>query len=132
MSCWMKQSSAVLTDCKKDLLEKALNSLGFALDHNQKTVRNAWGSSDCDAALVKQGRTMPLGIAYTEEDNKTKATLVGDFWGTGVNESNFINEMSVAYSKESIKQYCDENGYTIDVDQVDDNGEIVMQAWQYA
>lgn len=132
MSCWTKQSSAVLSDCKKDLLERALGTLGFTLDNKQKKVHNTWGSSDCDAALVKDGRTMPLGIAYAEEEGKTKATLVGDFWGTGVNERNFVNEMSVAYSKESIKQYCDENGYAIDVDSVNDKGEIVMEAWQYA
>lgn len=101
MSHWMRFQNNVLKDTNMDLLEKAVANLGLGLDHNTKTIRNSYGTDKVDMALTKDGRVISLGFKRNEEG---VLELVGDQWGTGVNQKRILNQIAQQYNKENIVQ----------------------------
>ena len=60
--------------------------------------------------------------------------LVGDFWGTGLNEATFQDELARAYQRINIETQAELNGWTIDEESVVENadGSVEMEVYMYA
>jgi hypothetical protein len=133
MSHWRKYSAQVLENVKEGLLHKACADLGVTFDTNIKQVGNSYGEgAKVDAGLQQNGRNLPLGFLFKTEGGKTKLTLEGDFWGTGLDEHSFIDRLSQSYQKHNIIEQATNQGWFFDVNNVDKDGNVVLEAYQWA
>lgn len=133
MSHWRKYSSNVLDDVKMDLLTKACNDVGVTYDTSIKHVGSTYGSegANVDAGIKKDGRELQLGFIFKQEDGKTKLVLEGDFWGSGLNERNFVDNLAQHYKKHKIIQQAENQGWFFDKNETDKDGNIILEAYAY-
>lgn len=140
MSHWRKFNSQVLNDINKDILSKALanmvdrqgNILNLTFDESITNIRNTWGHETVSASLVKDGKPIALGFNFKEIDGKIALELSGDFFGTGLNESSFIDQLSQNYQRYRVEQILEENSYSIESITTNEEGEIEMIAEMWA
>jgi hypothetical protein len=134
MSHWRTFKNDVLTNTKENLLKKAVTELGMGLelDSSIKSIRNSWGNEQVDMGLRKNGQPIALGLKKVMVDGKEKIELHGDFYSTGLNEATFMDKLSQVYSKENIIDKVNDAGWTVDNVSTDKEGNIVIDAYQYA
>lgn len=133
MSHWRKYNASVLENVKMDMLEKAAAEMGIQIDHNVKQVRNSYGESGrVDAGIKMNGKVLPLGFIFKTENGKTTLQLEGDFWETGLNERTFLDQLSQSYQKHNIMAQAQQQGWFFDVNKTDAEGNIVLEAYQWA
>lgn len=132
MSHWKKFSSNVLEDINKDLLQKATADLGVSFDEKIKSIRNTWGNEQVSAGLKKNGQAIPLGFNFKLRNGKLALELSGDFYSTGLNERTFMDDLSQAYQKHKTVNALEQQGYIIDMNEINAKGEVVIEAYQWA
>ena len=132
MSQWRKYNAQVLENVKMDTLEKACEDMGVRFDTNIKNVENTYGeSAKVDAGLIKDDRVLPLGFIFKHEDGKIKLELEGDFWRTGLDERTFVDLLSRSYQKYNIIEQVTGQGWFIDRNEVDADGNVILEAVQW-
>ena len=135
MSHLSKYESTVLLNTDKYLLEDALEELGITLNSNIKTIRNAYITTKVDAAFIKNGKLLPLGIQYEKTNKGINTIIVGDYFGTGINEFTFTDKVCQLYKKHEIIFKCKMQGWTINKEDItidSKTDEIVINASRYA
>lgn len=132
MSHWKKFESKVLENVNKDILARAVAEMNLKLDPRIKTIQNTWGNESVDAGLVKNGKAIALGFNYKDVDGALKLELSGDFYATGLVESQFMDKLAQLYQKNNAIDKLEEQGWTMDTVEVNDKGEIVLEAYQWA
>lgn len=128
MSHWKTFKSEVLTNTKEDLLRTALSEIGVGLDTERKEIQNTWGREDVDMAFSVNGRGIALGLKQVGD----KMELRGDFYGTGLKESEFMDKLTQVYQKHSIVDKLETTGWTVEDITTDAEGNFVIDAYQYA
>ena len=135
----MSHLSTYSNDCLKtterSMLLKSLREIEVELDFNNRTIRNTWIESTVDAAIVYKGKRIAAGLNFkTNEDGTESVEVVGDFYGTGLNQEAFTNQIAQVYKKNDIINKCEEQRWYIDEENVtmNDKGEYVIQAYRYA
>lgn len=134
MSVWKKIESKVLAaGVNMELFEKALKEdIGATLDFNTKRIRNTWGSEEVDCAIVVDGRVRALGFRFSKDNG---VELVGDTYGSGIAGDNrqeaLMDKIAKFYQKHNIKNKLESNGWVIEDITVDNNEEIVINAYQW-
>lgn len=128
MSHWKKFESDVLRNPQKEILELALKDMGLGIDYTVRSIQNAWGNDTVDAAIINKNRCTSLGFKFIKEGKDTRLQLSGDFYGTGLNESGFINKLSQLYQKHHITQKLIEKRWDINSLIENENGEIEICA----
>lgn len=132
MSQWRTYKAEVLKDVNKEILEKALAEMGLEMDENIKIVDNAYGSSKVDAGLKKNGEQISVGLNFNEQDDgTTQLEVSGDFYGTGLNERTFVDNLSQTYQKYNVIEQCENNGWIIESTEINEDGEIEIEAFQW-
>lgn len=132
MSHWKKFETDTLSDVRKDLLVKALEEMGLGMNEEINHIFNTWGNEKVDAALTKDGQPLSLGFNFKKEGGKTKLELTGDFFGTGLNEAAFLNQLAQYYQKHNALEQLELQGWYVENTGVNKNGDIVIEAYQYA
>lgn len=132
MSHWRKYQSEVLTNTKIDLLSKSLLEMGVTLDTSIKSIKNTWGQETVDMGFKVGGKAIALGLKESVVDGNKKLELTGDFYGTGLNEAQFIDKLSQIYQKENIINKLETSGWTVESVETNELGEIVVNAYEYA
>jgi hypothetical protein len=132
MSHWRKFSSDVLTNTKVSLLSASLAEMGVELDTSIKNIRNTWGQEEVDMGFKVDGRPIALGLKETVVDGEKKMELRGDFYGTGLNESQFMDKLSQVYQKNNIVEKLEDNRWTVENVKTDEYGNVVIEAYEYA
>ena len=124
MSCWRNYTCDVLKNVDKRKLESALKEMGLGIDNNVKCVESEWENRKeiCDAVITKNGKNRSLGIIYNDDTGHMK--VVGDFWGTGIDESTFVDSLSQIYQKINCMLLAELNGYTVETVETNAEGEI--------
>lgn len=126
--------SDVLKNCKKGLLLKAVKDLGLELDFNIKSIKNTWIHDNVDAGFIKNGKPIALGIKINKDGKNTKIKVSGDFYGTGIEEKSFIDNLSQLYKKHDVIYQCKKQGWTVNADDININkktNDIVITATRY-
>lgn len=134
MSHLTTYNSEVLVNCKKTLLKKAVLDLGLGIDYNIKTIKNTWITEMVDAGLLKDGKPIAIGFNFKKEGKNIKLEVAGDFWGTGIDQSSFINKLAQAYKKHDVIFQCKQQGWTVNSEDITidkKTNEIVIQASRY-
>ena len=127
-----------LGNVREELLQKSLSEVGLQIDfHNKKitTSRWSWREKDVDGVFMRNGEVLPIGVAFTQNADGTQSCeIVGDFYGTGLNEVEVNNKIAQYYTKNHIIDKCEQQGWTVDYSTVEENkeGEIVFEAFRYA
>lgn len=132
MSHWKKFESDVLTNTKVSLLSTSLAEMGVELDTSIKNISNTWGREEVDMGFKVNGRPIALGLKEIEVDGEKKMELRGDFYGTGLNESQFMDKLSQVYQKHNIVEKLENNRWTVESVQTDEYGNVVIEAYEYA
>lgn len=129
MSCWRSYSCDVLKNVDKDMLKDALKEMGLSIDTKVHRVKSMWDSNagSVDGVLVKDGRALPLGLVFSDETGHVHVT--GDFWGTGLDEVRFTDDLSRIYQKINILTQLELQGYTVDNIETNAEGEIEIEAY---
>lgn len=134
MSVWKKIESKVLASgVNMELFQQALKEdIGATLDFETKRIRNTWGSEEVDCAIVVDGRVRALGFRFTKENG---VELVGDTYGSGIagdnDQESLMNKIAKFYQKYNIKSKLELNGWMIEDMVTEENGEIVINAYQF-
>lgn len=125
-----------LKNADREKLAKAFSEIeGMALDYTIKSIQNTWIQDTVDGGLVYNGRNIPLGVKFnTDAENNTIAEIVGDAYGTGIDQEELTNRVSQIYQKNDIVEKCRrQRWYVRDEDIVqNEEGEYVIQAYRYA
>ena len=130
MSEWKKYLTQVLNDVKLPLLETALKEMDLSINHGIHTVANSWGKEEVAAALVKNGKTLPLGFRFPVKDGKTAVELVGDFFATGLNEKTFMDNLAHQYQIKHIEEEATAKGWIIESSAaVGKSQEMILMQW---
>lgn len=134
MSHLTTYNSNVLVNCKKGILTKAVNDLGYSVDFETKTIRNTWINEEVDAGLYKDGKALSVGFRFNKEGKNEVLTLAGDFYMTGINQNTFIDELSQMYKKHDVIAQCKKQGWTVNKSDVkidSKTNEVVITASRY-
>lgn len=132
MSHWKKFSSNVLANVDKGILAKAVKDLGVEMDESIISIRNTWGNETVDAGLTKDGKAIALGFNFKDNEGKTELELSGDFYGTGLNEEEFIDKLSQAYQKHNAIEKLEAEGWSVNSVEFNEKKEIEIEASQWS
>ena len=134
LSHWRTYNAKVLEDINMSTLEKSVADMGLSLDTSIKNVANSYGRDAVDAGLKKDTQTLALGFQFTETKGKIALSLRGDFWGTGLNESQFMDKLAQHYQKNKAIDFVLPNqGYTVESCTLNEQtNEYEVLAYQYA
>lgn len=105
---------------------------GLDFDESIKSIKNTWGHEQVSAGLTINGSPIALGFNFKEVDGKTSVELSGDFYGTGLSESAFIDELAKNYQRYRVENILEQEGYTIDEVNITAEGEIELIAEMWA
>lgn len=129
MSHWVKYENEVFENTDMRILSKAVRNLGYKLDTKCKHIQNSWGESAVDAAITSDNRQLNLGF---KKNNITSILeLVGDFFGSGIDEETFLDKIAQQYQSERIQEVLLNNNWNIENIQTNSNNEIVINAFEY-
>lgn len=124
MSHWKTYQNNVLKNTNMEIFKKAVENLGLQLDTTIKKVQNSYGKSDVDMGLRKNGSPISIGFKANKEGI---LELRGDFWGTGLSETNLLNQIAQQYNKEDIiKKLARTSQYSVTDVVTNKSGEIEL------
>lgn len=133
MSCWRTYVCDVLKNVDKAIVIEALKKMNLSLNETKKVVKGTYEdkSSPCDAVLVRDGKTLDLGVIYNDDTGHLQ--LVGDFWTTGLNSATFQDELSRAYQRINIITQAELNGWSVDESTLEEStdGSVEFELYQY-
>lgn len=129
MSHWVKYENEVFENTDMRILSKAVRNLGYKLDTKCKHIQNSWGESAADAAITSDNRQLNLGFKKNNITNILE--LVGDFFGSGIDEETFLDKIAQQYQSERIQEVLLNNNWNIENIQTNSNNEIVINAFEY-
>lgn len=138
MSHLSTYSNEALGNVKEDLLCKSFGEIGLSLDFNKKQISTdkwAWKTQEVSAVFMQGTKELPIGIKFTQKADGTQSCeIVGDFYGTGLNEREVNNKIAQYYSKNHIMDKCESQGWRVDADSIRENeeGQIIFEASRYA
>lgn len=133
MSHWKNFKNDVLTNTNEATLAAALEKLNVTLDASIKEIQNPWGREAVDMGFRNKTTGDAIALGFRRDANNT-LELVGDFYGTGLREADFIDRVSQHYTVEDIVRKVNQSMWTLESEPVLDEttGEYVMQAYIYA
>jgi hypothetical protein len=131
----MSHFTEVKTKIKnKERLKKVLSSKGFEIeeDSNGVEVRGYFG--DTIKAEFKILTKSHYDIGFVKDD-QGNYEAVGD-WElmpkvSGIEQTSFINEISQSYAIKTVEEMAEEKGYSLEMGDVDEEGNIQMVVTEY-
>ncbi|MBF2080041.1 MAG: DUF1257 domain-containing protein [Synechococcales cyanobacterium T60_A2020_003] len=109
-----------------DVLAQALNELGYDVEPNAP-VRGYQGSTTVAEYVIRQANGYDLGFRKNGEFYE----LVADFWGTKINQQEFLNAISQRYAHAMLLKTAARDGFTIEDQETLADGSIrvVVGRW---
>lgn len=103
-------------------LKDALEEMGYFVRTGKHTLKAFDWSMDCDLSVTKDNKQLMIGFKKTEEGcYKVEA----DWWGTGINEKKFTEDLNIAHGKHKVKNWFSDNRYKVSYEQ-DEDGSLVV------
>lgn len=113
------KNSEVLTD--------VLTELGHKVEVNTQ-VRGYQGDRTNAEYVIRRSNGYDIGFRKDGDDNYE---LIADFWGTGINQVQFVNEIQQKYAHKMLLNTAESQGYTIEAEEVMQDGtvRVVVGRW---
>ena len=109
-------------------LKRALDELGWKYTHNAEgvTVRGYRGQTTKAELCIDMGK-YDIGVVKTEDGSYE---LTADWWGVettkGLKEEEVVKELNSKYAYQRVIAAVEEQGYTIDTNQVQADGSVKL------
>lgn len=136
MSHMSTYSNNCLKNTNRARLLASLREIEVELDFDHKEVKSSWDNTTADASIIYKGKRIPAGLNFkTDAEGNETIEMVGDFYGTGLDQKAFTDKMAQYYQKNDIIAKCeDQKWYVDDAEDIKLNkkGEFVIQAYRYA
>lgn len=109
-----------------EVLRQALRELGYKVQQNA-VVRGYQGNKTQADYVIRQSNGYDLGFRREGDDY----TLIADFWGARINQTQFVNEVQQKYAHKQLQKTATEQGYTIEAEEVLEDGtvRVVVGRW---
>jgi hypothetical protein len=110
-----------------EILANVLQELGYQV-HSNTQVRGYEGDKTHAEYVIRQSNGYDLGF---RKDGDDSYELIADFWGAGINETQFINQIQQKYAHQTLLQTAATEGYTIEAEEVMQDGtvRVVVGRW---
>ena len=110
-----------------EVLANVLNDLGHKVDLNTQ-VRGYQGDRTNAEYVIRQHNGYDLGFRKDGDDNYE---LIADFWGAGINQTQFVNQIQQKYAHQMLLHTAATQGYSIEAEEVMEDGtvRVVVGRW---
>lgn len=132
MSHWVTYKNDVLVDTDLDCLKRTLKNMEYNVYDDVKSIQNTWGSAKVDFAFgLKDANRTTLGFKEIFKNSSRQLELRGDFFATGINKSTFMDNLAQKYQEQHILDTLEKNQWYTENNTVDEEGNIIIDAYQY-
>lgn len=109
-----------------EILQQTLQELGFQVDRNAM-VRGYAGNKIKADYVIRQRNGYDIGFRRQGEDYE----IVADFWGTEIDREEFVNAVTQKYAHKSLMAAVQAQGYTVEGEEVLEDGtvRVVVGRW---
>ncbi|MDR9404593.1 MAG: DUF1257 domain-containing protein [Halothece sp. Uz-M2-17] len=109
-----------------EILQQVLTELGYEVESNTK-VRGYQGNQTNAEYVIRQNNGYDLGFRRNGENYE----LVADFWGTRINQQEFLNQINQKYAHQTLMQTVEEQGFDVEEEEVLEDGtvKVVVGRW---
>ena len=129
----MSHFSTIKTQLKEaDSLIKALNQLGFEINHDKKFVKGFKGQFTAVDISMDLPKNTKVGFKWNNNSNAYELVTDLDLWNFDLPVERFISKVTQMYAYQTIITKTEENGYQI-VEQKNQNDgsiELVLTKWE--
>jgi Protein of unknown function (DUF1257) len=110
-----------------EVLANVLTDLGHKFESNTQ-VRGYQGDKIQAEYVIRQNNGYDLGFRKDGDDNYE---LIADFWGAGINETQFVNQIQQKYAHQMLLETAATQGYSIEAEEVMEDGtvRVVVGRW---
>jgi Protein of unknown function (DUF1257) len=110
-----------------EILANVLAELGHKVEVNTQ-VRGYQGDRTNAEYVIRRSNGYDIGFRKDGDDNYE---LIADFWGTGINQVQFVNEIQQKYAHKMLLNTAESQGYTIEAEEVMQDGtvRVVVGRW---
>jgi Protein of unknown function (DUF1257) len=110
-----------------EVLANVLTDLGHKFESNTQ-IRGYQGDKIQAEYVIRQNNGYDLGFRKDGDDNYE---LIADFWGAGINQTQFVNQIQQKYAHQMLLETAATQGYSIEAEEVMEDGtvRVVVGRW---
>jgi hypothetical protein len=116
-------------------LKQALDDLGFAFteaeEHQEVHVRGYMGQKTSADLVIRASKTYDIGVRIGEKG----VQFVADWWGVettrGVDEQQFVEQVTQRYAYHKVKQELEKRGYTLATEETTEDRTIHLRVRKF-
>lgn len=110
-----------------EVLANILTDLGHKFEYNTQ-VRGYQGDKIQAEYVIRQNNGYDLGFRKDGDDNYE---IIADFWGAGINQTQFVNQIQQKYAHQMLLHTATTQGYSIEAEEVMEDGtvRVVVGRW---
>ena len=110
-----------------EVLTNVLAELGHQVEVNTQ-VRGYQGDRTNAEYVIRRSNGYDIGFRKDGDDNYE---LIADFWGVGINQAQFANQIQQKYAHKMLLNTAESQGYTIEAEEVMQDGtvRVVVGRW---
>ena len=129
MSQYVYVQCDVLENVKASILKKAVQNMKEGLDIRMvSSIKNPTAiQENFDAVLMDRKNPTTIGFKFSQEKNKTKLIVAGEFYGTGFNRDTFIQDLCREYQLANVNQMIKENNWNLVSRKVEEDNTVVIR-----
>ena len=128
----MSHFSTIKTQLKEvDLLVKALNELGYNINHDQKFIKGFQGQFTAVDLSIDLPKDTKVGFKWDKSSKTYELVTDLDLWNFNIPIERFISKVTQMYAYHTIISKTEEDGYQL-VEQKNKNDgsiELVLTRW---
>ena len=109
-----------------EILHQVLQELGYQVECNTK-VRGYRGDTTQAEYVIRQKNGYDLGFRRSGENYE----IIADFWGTNINQREFVNSITQKYAHKTLMATVQEQGFNVEDEEVLEDGtvRVVVGRW---
>lgn len=109
-----------------EILHQVLQELGYQVECNT-TVRGYRGNTTQAKYVIRQKNGYDIGFRRDGENYE----IVADFWGTRINQQEFVNSITQKYAHKTLMATVQEQGFNVEEEEVLGDGtvRVVVGKW---
>ncbi len=111
-----------------EILATVLAELGHKVEVNAQ-VRGYQGDRINAEYVIRRQNGYDIG--FIKEDGDDNYEIIADFWGVGINQTQFVNELQQKYAHQMLLHTAATQGYSIEAEEVLNDGtvRVVVGRW---
>jgi hypothetical protein len=109
-----------------EILHQCLQEMGYEVECNKK-VRGYAGNKTNAEYVIRQSNGYDLGFRRHGETYE----IVADFWGTSINQQQFVNTLNQNYAHKTLMSAVQEQGFNVEEQETLEDGtvRVVVGRW---